>query len=129
MTRFNWSVTSIFCTEWWREISSSIVGKRLDQNHEFRVLARDKRRCHRLAIQSLSHVFLFWPLSSNLCFSCTIEVSKNKLVAITSSSESMEAMFVCRDYEVARCDFVARQSRARKSQVWHRTNNDTFSTK
>jgi len=22
LTRSNWSVTSIFCTEWWREISS-----------------------------------------------------------------------------------------------------------
>jgi len=27
LTHFNWSVTSIFCTEWWREISSSILRK------------------------------------------------------------------------------------------------------
>jgi len=58
-----------------------------------------------------------------------IEVSKNKLVAITSSSESLEAMFVAHCVKVAACDYevthaatlshvrVAHQSRATKSQV------------
>ena len=60
-------------------------GKPLDLNLVFLVRVRDTRR---IGVSSLC-------LSFSICFSCMIDINKNKLV-ITSSSESLEAMFVCR---------------------------------
>ena len=92
-------VGAIRCTRLLNESSSILRKLRYADGSEYRISWTSPWYApywRLLANHSLCHVFLFRPLSFGLFFSHMIDVNKNKLVSIISSSESLEAMFVCR---------------------------------
>jgi len=64
---------------------------------------------------------LFWTLRLIICFRFTRQPTKTKLLPRISSVWFVYATVTACNCAVARCDFIARQNHAIKSQVWHRS--------